>query len=249
MRDYRRYYFSKKEYVLFAIQALGIVSLVSYLFYHSLLAMVLVIPFYPVFLRMKAQVLLQKQKSMLQEQFKEAICALATALGAGYSIENAWKEARKEVEKLFGEHALIVQELNHMLAHLEMNVSLEELLSDFALRSGLEDVGSFCQVFLFAKRSGGDFIGIIHATANRISRKVDLQREIITDLAARRLESRVMNMVPMFMLLYLNLTSPGYFDLLYGNLSGVIIMSLGLLFYLLAYVWSERMLQNITNVW
>lgn len=249
MRDYRRYYFSKKEYVLFVIQALGIVSLVSYLFYHSLLAMVLVIPFYPVFLRMKAQVLLQKQKSMLQEQFKEAICALATALGAGYSIENAWKEARKEVEKLFGEHALIVQELNHMLAHLEMNVSLEELLSDFALRSGLEDVGSFCQVFLFAKRSGGDFIGIIHATANRISRKVDLQREIITDLAARRLESRVMNMVPMFMLLYLNLTSPGYFDLLYGNLSGVIIMSLCLLFYLLAYVWSERMLQNITNVW
>lgn len=249
MRDYRRYYFSKKEYVLFAIQALGIVSLVSYLFYHSLLAMVLVIPFYPVFLRMKAQVLLQKQKSMLQEQFKEAICALATALGAGYSIENAWKEARKEVEKLFGEHALIVQELNHMLAHLEMNVSLEELLSDFALRSGQEDVGSFCQVFLFAKRSGGDFIGIIHATANRISRKVDLQREIITDLAARRLESRVMNMVPMFMLLYLNLTSPGYFDLLYGNLSGVIIMSLCLLFYLLAYVWSERMLQNITNVW
>ena len=249
MRDYRRYYFSKKEYVIFAIQALGIVSLVSYLFYHSLLAMVLVIPFYPVFLRMKAQVLLQKQKSMLQEQFKEAICALATALGAGYSIENAWKEARKEVEKLFGEHALIVQELNHMLAHLEMNVSLEELLSDFALRSGLEDVGSFCQVFLFAKRSGGDFSGIIHATANRISRKVDLQREIITDLAARRLESRVMNMVPMFMLLYLNLTSPGYFDLLYGNLSGVIIMSLCLLFYLLAYVWSERMLQNITNVW
>lgn len=249
MRDYRRYYFSKKEYVLFAIQALGIVSLVSYLFYHSLLAMVLAIPFYPVFLRMKAQVLLQKQKSMLQEQFKEAICALATALGAGYSIENAWKEARKEVEKLFGEHALIVQELNHMLAHLEMNVSLEELLADFALRSGLEDVSSFCQVFLFAKRSGGDFIGIIHTTASRISRKVDIQREITTDLAARRLESRVMNIVPLFMLLYLNLTSPGYFDMLYGNVSGVIVMSLCLLFYLLAYVWSERMLQNVTNVW
>ena len=31
MRDYRRYYFSKKEYVLFAIQALGIVSLVMYI--------------------------------------------------------------------------------------------------------------------------------------------------------------------------------------------------------------------------
>ena len=248
MRDYRRYYFSKKEYVLFAIQALGIVSLVSYLFYHSLLAMVLVIPFYPVFLRMKAQVLLQKQKSMLQEQFKEAICALATALGAGYSIENAWKEARKEVEKLFGEHALIVQELNHMLAHLEMNVSLEELLSDFALRSGLEDVGSFCQVFLFAKRSGGDFIGIIRATADRIGKKIEQQRQLAADLAARQLESRIMNVVPLVILLYLNLTSPGYFDVLYGNLSGICIMSVCLLIYLIAYALSERMMQQIMTI-
>lgn len=249
MRDYRQYQFSKKEYVLFFLQAIGIISVISYLFYHSVYALILIVPFYPFYLKMKAAALLQKQRACMQEQFKEAICALATALGAGYSIENAWKEAKKEVEKLFGEHALLVKELNHMLAHLEMNVSLEELLFDFALRSGLEDVNSFCQVFLFAKRSGGDFIGIINATAGRIGRKVDLQREITTDLAARRLESRVMNLVPLFMLLYLNITSPGYFDMLYGNITGVVVMSVCFLFYVLAYLWSERMLQSITKVW
>ena len=46
-----------------------------------------------------------------------ATCSSKSILEA---CQNAWKEARKEVEKLFGEHALIVQELNHMLAHLEM---------------------------------------------------------------------------------------------------------------------------------
>lgn len=248
MRDYRSYRFSKKEYVLYFLQAAGILGVVSYLFYHSTYAMALILPFYPVYLKTKAGRLLQKQQQELQLQFKETIVAVATALNAGYSIENAWREARNEVEKMYGARALMVQELNYMLAHVELNVSLEELLYDFALRSALEDVNSFCQVFLFAKRSGGDFIGIIQATSNRIGRKVDLQREIATDLAARRLESRVMNLIPLFILFYLSITSPGYFDSFYGNLSGVTIMSLCLFFYLLAYLWSEKMLQSIDQV-
>ena len=152
------------------------------------------------------------------------------------------------MEQMYGENALMVQELRHMLAHLSMNVPLEELLYDFAERSDMEDVSSFCQVFFFAKRSGGDFIGIIRATAERIGQKIELQHQLETDLAARRLESRIMNVVPLVILLYLKLTSPGYFDLLYGNFSGICIMSVCLIIYLAAYALSERMLQQILTI-
>ena len=53
-----------------------------------------------------------------------------------------------------------------------------------------------------------------------------------------------MNVVPLVILLYLNLTSPGYFDVLYGNVSGICIMSVCLLVYLAAYALSEQMLQQ-----
>lgn len=245
MRDYHAYHYSAREHVYYFIQAMCLVILVGYLFYHSLLSVALIVPFYPVFLKIRARSLLQGQKQELCEQFKETISAVAAALHAGYSIENAWREAYAELVQTYGEHALMVQELQHMLAHLSMNVPLEELLYDFARRSGLEDVAGFCEVFFFAKRSGGDFIGIIRTTAERIGQKIELQRQLETDLAARQLESRIMNVVPLAILLYLHLTSPGYFDLLYGNLEGICIMSVCLVVYLFAYALSERMLQQM----
>ncbi len=248
MRDYHRYQYSLGEHVRYFTEAVFLILLVSYLFYHSVFAVILIIPFYPVFLRIKARQLLQQQKQELCGQFKETISSVAVALNAGYSVENAWREAKREMEQMYGEHALIVEELQHLLAHLAMNVPLEELLKDFAVRSDMEDVVSFCQVFFFAKRSGGDFIGIIRTTAGQIGQKIELERQLAADLAARRLESRIMNVVPLVILLYLNLTSPGYFDILYGNLPGVCVMSACLAVYLFAYALSERMMQTIVLV-
>ncbi|MCI7131577.1 MAG: pilus assembly protein TadB [Lachnospiraceae bacterium] len=248
MRDYHRYRYSLHEHLRYFLEALFLILLVSYLFYHSLIAILLMIPFYPVFLKIKAKRLLQQQKQELGQQFKETIAAVAAALNAGYSVENAWREAKTEMEQMYGAHALMVQELGHIQIHLSMNVALEELLNDFARRSDMEDVSSFCQVFFFAKRSGGDFIGIIRATADRIGQKIELQRQLMADLAARRLESQIMNIVPLVILLYLNLTSPGYFDVLYGNLTGICIMSVCLMIYLAAYALSEHMLQQILAI-
>lgn len=248
MRDYHEYHYSPREHMRYFAEAVLLILLVSYLFYHSVIAVALIVPFYPVFLKIRAKRLLQAQKQELCLQFKETISSVAVALNAGYSVENAWREAKGEIAQMYGEKALMVQELQHLLAHLAMNVPLEELLYDFALRSDIEDVISFCQVFFFAKRSGGDFIGIIRTTADRIGQKIELQRQLAADLAARRLESRIMNVVPLVILLYLNLTSPGYFDVLYGNASGVCIMSVCLGMYLLAYALSEHMLQGILLV-
>lgn len=242
MRDYHYYRYTKRELLIYFAQAAGVIVLVSYLFYHSIIAMVLLVPFYPIFLKIRGRRLLQRQKQELCLQFKETIASVASALHAGYSVENAWREALSEMEQMFGAQALIVQELRYLLAHVSMNVPLEELLCDFAARSDLEDVDSFCQVFFFAKRSGGDFIGIIRTTAGQIGQKIDLQRQLEADLAARRLESRIMNLMPMVILLYLNLTSPGYFDVLYKNVWGVCVMSACLAVYLAAYALSEKML-------
>lgn len=242
MRDYHVYRYSPSEYAYYFAQAAALVLLISYLFYHSWLAVVLIVPLYPVYLRIQAEHLRRRQRQTLCEQFKETILSVAAALNAGYSVENAWREAYTEMVQMYGEKALMVQELQWILAHVSMNVPLEELLYDFASRSDLIDVDSFCQVFFFAKRSGGDFIGMIRATADRIAGKIELQRQLEADLAARRLESRIMNLVPLAILLYLNLTSPGYFDALYGNLAGVAIMSVCLVVYVAAYACAERML-------
>ena len=50
-----------------------------------------------------------------------------------------------------------------------------------------------------------------------------------------------MNVMPVFLLFYLDITSPGYLDVLYHNILGVIFMTICLLGYLASILLSERM--------
>ena len=140
MGDYRRYHYTPRERIRYFVEAVVLTLLASDLFYHSWLAISLFIPFYPIYLKIRAKQLLQQQKQELCLQFKETILSVAAALNAGYSVENAWREAYNEMTQMYGTDALMVRELRHLLAHLALNVPLEQLLQDFALRSDMEDV-------------------------------------------------------------------------------------------------------------
>jgi tight adherence protein B len=56
------------------------------------------------------------------------------------------------------------------------------------------------------------------------------------------MEQKVMNVIPLFILAYLRISSGDYLDVLYGNLFGVSVMSGCLLVYAAAIVVSERLL-------
>ena len=66
-----------------------------------------------------------------------------------------------------------------------------------------------------------------------------------TLLSARKLEQRVMNAMPFLIVWYVEAGTPGYFDMLYGNLTGAAIMTVCMGVYLAAYVLSERIFERI----
>ena len=173
-------------------------------------------------------------------EFRDAIQSVAAALLAGYSIENAWKEAEREVMGLYGKEAMITQELIRMNTEIKLNWNVEEILHDLATRSGVEEIESFAEIFGFAKRSGGDFAGIIRTTAMRISAKIEVEREVDTVIAGKKLEGKIMSVMPFLILTYLNLASKEFIDPLYGNLSGVFVMSAALLIFAGAMAINRR---------
>jgi tight adherence protein B len=54
------------------------------------------------------------------------------------------------------------------------------------------------------------------------------------------MEANIMKGIPVLILIYLSLSSPGFLSPLYHNVFGVIVMSVLLLFYLGAYLVIER---------
>ena len=195
---------------------------------------------YPLILRKDLK---RRRKEALKLQFKDAILSAASGLNAGYSVENAFAAALEEMDRLYGKDSMISQELRLILAKTRMNRAFGEALGDFARRSGLEDIQSFSEVFLAARKSGGELVRIIARTAEIIAEKIRIQEDIMTATAARRMEQRIMSAIPLLIVFYIELTSPGFFDLLYGTAAGRVVMTVCLGIYLGACSLSKRILE------
>lgn len=240
--DYGEYGFQWKEEVWCILVSIVYSGVVSWLLYKSIFGMIVILLIYPFYKKNYQEKCIQKQQKELVNQFKDMMLSVSAALLSGYAIENAWKEAEKEICELYGVQSYMALELKDMNAGIKMNQPVEKLFYDFALRSRNEDIMNFSEIFRFAKRSGGNFGKILYRAAMRISEKQEIEQEIQTVLAGKRMEQTVMNVIPIGMLGYLNITSPEFMEPLYGNLFGIIVMSGGFLAYLGAFFWSKKIM-------
>ena len=238
--DYSEYRFQASERVLYAAEGLLLVAVIGYFFYRSWIACIGLVPVLVLFLREKKKELAKKQRQDLSVQFKDLILAVSANQKAGYSIENAFRESYRDMAMLYGEKGIICTELKHIIAGLDNNVVLEKLLYDLGMRSGLPDVVQFADVFMIAKRSGGSMTDILSKTATVIEQKTETDKEIQLMISAKKMEQKIMNMVPFLIIFYVGSTSKGFFDVLYHNLIGVIVMTVCLGFYMAAYLLSKR---------
>lgn len=172
-------------------------------------------------------------------QFREGLQGIASSLSAGYSIENAFGEARKDLILLYGECSALEQEFLGVERQLGLNQPVEKVLNDFAERWDTEDIRHFAQVFQTAKRTGGNLIAITHATAEKISQKIEVQREIQTMVAGKEMEGKIMSAIPLGLIVFFWISSPGFLDCLYKSAGRVVSTGL-LLAYVAAYQWSKR---------
>ncbi len=238
--DYAEYHFSLKEGALALLEGTLVVAMIGYFFYRSWTACILLFPVFVLFIREKKKDLAKKQRQELSLQFKDLVLALSANVKAGYSTENALRESYRDVELLYGADSPICCEVRHMIRGLENNVILEKLLYDLGSRSRLPDIMQFADVFLIAKRSGGNLTEILEKTAGVIEQKIETDKEIQLMIAAKKMEQKIMNMVPFLIIFYIGTTSRGFFDVLYHNLVGVAVMTVCLLFYGAAYLLSKR---------
>lgn len=186
---------------------------------------------------------LMEQKRKLSLQFQSLMEALVTSLSAGYSLETAFYEAKKDLLLLYEKTDFIIRELEIIQTGLGMNLSVEKLLLDFGNRSDIEDIKNFANVVVAAKRNGGNLIHIIQKTVNCISDKISVEEEIATMIAAKKLEQKIMMIMPYGMILYLRLTNGNYLDPLYHNPIGIFLMTVFLIGIYIADLWARKIME------
>ncbi len=245
MRDYRSAEWDLKSAARAFAGSVLSVLLLAYFFYRSLFAVIPLSFVGYLYFRTRSAEKIRKDKRELESQFMEAIRAVQTALKAGYSVENAFIQSGKDMEREFGRDSAIFREMEMIRRGLVINITLEEMLGDLGRRSGSEAVEDFAGVFAIAKRFGGNMSEVISSSVETISVQIENSEEIRTALAGRKAEFGIMKVMPFGILFYVGITSPGYFDSLYGNLTGTMLMTGLLLVYLAGFYLGDRILRKL----
>ncbi len=229
---YDRYRLTVREFLRYAITGIGCTAVFSCLFFQNIVFFFILAPIGSLYPFLMRKSLAKKQREQLLLQWKEAIISIGVSLSAGYSVENAFAQTWKDLCQRFGENQPISREFGYMVHQTGMNVPIEKALDDFAGRSGLDEVRSFSDIFRISKRSGADLVRIISETGEVIASRVEVKEEIITMMTAVRLEGKIMNVVPLGILAYINFSSPHFFYPMYHTATGRIVMAVSLVAYL-----------------
>ena len=242
-RNYWQQGIRKHEYLTAFLQGSLLIAIISYLFYGTWICVVLFSPYLIWYIKSWEKQLIKKKQANFRLQFKDSIQSLSAALNVGYSVENAMRETVKDLKGIYKKDDTIMREFSYMIRKLQMNMTAETVLKEFAQRTGDEDVHTFVTVFNMAKRSGGDTLEIIRNAVRQMSEKIDVEREIVTFMSAKKMEFKIMTLIPLAMILYMKISFPQFFDVLYGNVLGVVIMSACLLVYFIAFEVGKRIVE------
>lgn len=240
--DYRRYVLSVREKAaIIALYEAGL-AVAGLLFYDSLLLCALCAPFAVFVLRMAACSRCAARQRRLNSEFKELLTSLSASMAAGCSIESAFAPAYAELQGIYQGRSLIEREVLIILRGLEMSADIEQLLGDLAARSGVEDIREFAGVVAVAKGSGGNLIQMMKRMVENIDSRLEVEDEIDTMVTSKRLEQNIMSAMPFAIIMYLRVCNKGYMDVMYGNVFGVVVMTVCLAVTALTVVWGRRII-------
>ena len=128
----------KSEYAAGIIKVILLTGAVLYLFYESVVPVVFLLPLCRIWMKEWLEDTAKKKEEEFRSQFRDSIQVMASALKAGYSVENAIREVNREIAPMYGKETRIRKEFSIMAGQLDMNKPAEQVLKDFSARERQE---------------------------------------------------------------------------------------------------------------
>lgn len=180
--------------------------------------------------------LFNKRKKELRLQFRDMLESLSNSYTVGMTANRAFHAAYSDMVVEHGEDAYITKELQLIcVAHDNQGIEIKDMLNDFAVRSGLDDVRSFAGVFEVSTDLGGDIAKVVRETRDMIGDKIEVEMEIQTMVTGQRNQLNVLAVMPFVMSLLTKM-----FDTGEGGTLTVVVKVIALGLFVFAYWMGTR---------
>lgn len=257
--NYKVYYMSKLEKILYFLLAFVIGAVVGYLFYGGLgrdefgqrttLSWILDISIPAIvglvagriFVPTRTKQIRDKNARTLNSQFRDFLEAFNTSIGAGKNVVDSFHAVYDDMRIQFEEDAFIVKELEVILSGMANNFDVEDLMEDLGNRSGNDDIVSFANVFRISYRKGGNLKDTINTTHSILSDKMEIKEEIETMVSASKMEQTVMIFMPIALIGIMKSMSPD-FAANFATPAGVASTTIAIALFIVSYFVGRKIL-------
>ncbi|MBP5174043.1 MAG: kinase [Clostridia bacterium] len=142
------------------------------------------------------KILTARRRRRLLLQFRDTLESLSASFLAGRNIYGAFEDAFTDIGSEHGPDALMTRELAVISAGLKNGRQIDELLSDFAVRSGAEDIRDFADTFSACCITGGDLKQTVSYSRDIIGEKISVGMEIEAAVTAGKNELNILSVMP-----------------------------------------------------
>lgn len=242
--DYEHFKIPAGRFIFYSVIGGMFLFAGSWIFYRFLpvsLAIATLGIFLPI---IRAKTEIWKVKNELRKDFGELLGSLSDSLRAGMSFERALVIARGELEKTEeGKKKCLKGELDHIISSARANIPISNSFANFAKRSGVDEIETFATVLPITLRKGGDLVGLLRRTADMIRERSRIGGEIEVILAEKKMEKRIVDLAPFFMMYMLSSTSPDFMAPVFTTLIGRLAMTGALMLFALAWFLSGKIMR------
>ncbi|MBQ8577876.1 MAG: type II secretion system F family protein [Clostridia bacterium] len=238
MPNYNRCYMTPVQHLCAYLVWSAAAAVIVYLFYHILplsLAIGLCAGIY--LEKMYAQGVVNKRKKRLRLQFRTFLEAMSVATRAGSTEVKAVESALKDLCVSYKKDTDIVLEVQNILIQYQNGgVPLKVLFSDFAMRSGLEDIRSFADIYSVIEGKNDRIGDILTETSEIIGDKIEIEQEIETTITSAKSETYMMLILPVLMVVAMSAMGGDLVGALFEFPTGTLAATAALVLFAISYI-------------
>ena len=187
-----------------------------------------------------SQKAIKKRKHKLRTQFFDLLEAMSVSMRAGNPPLKALESSVGDLSLIYSKDSDIITELNIIIGKFNNAVPLSESFSDFAERSGLEDIESFASIYATIEGKSSRTDEIIRETQQIIADKMEVEMEIETLMTAAKSEVNIMLLIPLVILGVISYAGAGFMDAIYTTRVGQIVSTGGLIILFISFILASK---------
>jgi tight adherence protein B len=224
-------------------KGITIITILAILFFDRWWVAFVLLPISMFIVRQDQKTRLKHKHTQYLINFRHLLQLLSQAMSAGQSAEKAMHNAVVELKNPSQTADEFQNDVEKLSVSMRNGISIEQVFMQLAKKYPIDEIRMFADLFQSAKRTSGNVPRVMRTIQQMISEKIDVKLEIDIMVAQKKLESRLLFIIPIVLLAILKWTSAEYLLPLYESFIGYMIMSIALLLTLIAYAVSKRILK------